>query len=88
MCDTTNINYTVNNACTDGICCLNVEFLSSSSEVQVEMIYTICTQMCRRIHSTGTDPAMAQPQNDQCGFDEDILDYIWEELIEWHDNMF
>jgi len=40
------------------------------------------------MHSTGTDPAMAQPDNDQGSFDEDFLDYIPEELIEQPDNSF
>jgi len=42
----------------------------------------------RRIHSTGTDPARAQPHNDQGSFDEDFLDYVPEELIEQPDNSF
>jgi len=40
----------------------------------------------QRIHSTGTDPAMAQPNNNQGSFDEDFLDYVPEELIEQPDN--
>jgi len=39
-----------------------------------------------RIHSTGMDPAMAQPHNNQGSFDEDFLDYIPEELIEQPNN--
>jgi hypothetical protein len=40
------------------------------------------------IHSTGTDPAMAQPHNDEGSIDEDFLDYLPEELIEQPDNCF
>jgi len=40
----------------------------------------------RRIHSTDTDPAMAQPHNDQGSFDEVFIDYVPEELIEQPDN--
>jgi hypothetical protein len=42
----------------------------------------------RMINSTGTDPVMAQPHNDQGCVDEDILDYIPEELIKQPDNSF
>jgi hypothetical protein len=40
------------------------------------------------MHSTGTDPAMAQPHNDQGSFDEDFFDYVQEELKEQPDNSF
>jgi hypothetical protein len=36
----------------------------------------------RRNNSTGMNPAMAQPQNNQGNVDGDFLDYILEELIE------
>jgi len=42
----------------------------------------------RRIHASGTDPAMAQPHNDQASIGEDFLDYVPEELIEQPDNSF
>jgi hypothetical protein len=42
----------------------------------------------RRIHSTGTDPVIAQPHNDQGSFDEDFLDYLPEELRYQPDNSF
>jgi len=38
------------------------------------------------IHSTGTDPAMAQLHNNQGSFDQNLLDYVTEELIEQPDN--
>jgi len=34
------------------------------------------------INSTGTDPAIAQPHNDQGSFDENFIDYVPEELKE------
>jgi len=36
----------------------------------------------QRIPHTGMDPAMAQCHNNQCSFDENILDYVPEMLIE------
>ena len=87
-CDTRNINHTVNNACTDVFHRLDADFRSSSPEVQAKKIDNIRSMIRRRIHSTGTDPAMAQPHNDQGSFDEDFLDYVPEELIEQPDNSF
>jgi hypothetical protein len=87
-CDTRNINHAVNNACTDVFRRLDADFRSSSPEVQAKKIDNIRSMIRRRIHSTGTDPAMAQPHNDQGSFDEDFLDYVPEELIEQPDNSF
>jgi hypothetical protein len=44
--------------------------------------------ICQKIHSTGTDPAMAQPFNNQGSIHEDFLDYVPEELIEQPNNSF
>jgi len=87
-CDTRNINHAVNNACTDVFRRLDADFRSSSPEVQAKRIDNIRSMICRRILSTGTDPAMAQPHNDQGSFDENLLDYIPEELIEQPNNSF
>jgi len=87
-CDTGNINRVVNNACTDLFRRLDADFRSSSPEVQAKKIDNIRSMIRRRIHSTGTDPVMAQPHNDQGSFDEDFLDYVPEELIEQPDNSF
>jgi Domain of unknown function (DUF6532) len=87
-CDTRNINHAVNNVCTDVFRRLDADFCSSSPEVQAKKIDNIRSMIRRRIHSTGTDPAMAQPHNDQGSFDEDFLDYVPEELIEQPDNSF
>ena len=76
----------VNNACTDVFHRLDTDFRSSSPEVQAKKIDNICCMICGRIHSTGTDPAMAQPRIDQGSFDEDFLAYVLEELIEQPDN--
>jgi len=38
------------------------------------------------IRSTGTDPRMAQPHNDQGSFDADCLDNVPEEESQQHDN--
>jgi len=45
-------------------------------------------QFTERIHSTGTDPAMVQPYNDQHSNDEGFLNSIPEEPIEQSDNCF
>ena len=87
-CDTRNINHAVNNACTDVFRRLDADFRSSSPEVQAKKIDNIRSMIRRRIHSTGTDPAMAQPHNDQGSFDEDFLDYVPEELIQLPNNSF
>jgi len=87
-CDTRNINHAVNNACTDIFRRLDADFCSSSPDVQAKKIDNIRRMIRRRIYSTGTDPAMAQPPNDQGSFDEDFLDYVPEELIEQPDNSF
>jgi len=86
--DTRNINYTVNNACTDVLYHLDVHFRSFSPAVKAKKIDNICSMIHQTIHSTGTDPVMAQPHNDQGSFDEDILDYVPEELIEQPNNSF
>jgi len=87
-CNTRNINHAVNNECTNGFCRLDGDFCSSSPDVQAKEIDNIRSMIRRRIDSTGTDPAMAQPHNDQGSFDEDFLDYVPEELIEQPDNSF
>lgn len=87
-CDTRNIDHAVNNACADVFRRLDADFRSSSPEVQAKKIDNIRSMIRRRIHSTGTDPAMAQPHNDQGSFDEDFLDYVPEELIEQPDDSF
>jgi len=87
-CDTRNIDHAVNNACTDVFHHLDVDWRSSSPEVQAKKIDTIHSMIRRRIHSTGTDPAMAHPHNNQGSFDDDFLDYLPEELIEQPDNSF
>jgi len=87
-CDTSNINHRVNNASTDIFHRLNADFCSSSAEVQAKTIEKICSISRRRIHSTGTEPAMAQSHNDEGSIDEDFLDYVPEELTEQADNSF
>jgi hypothetical protein len=81
-CNTRNINQGVNNACTDVFRGLDMDFRSSSPYVQPIKIDNIRSMIRQRIHSTGKDPAMAQPHNEQGSFDEDFLDYVPEELIE------
>ena len=87
-CDTRTINHDINNACTDVFCCLDAEFSSSSPEGQAKKIDNIHSIIRRRIHSTGTDPVMAQPHKVQGTSDEDFLDYIPQELMEQPDNSF
>jgi len=81
-CDTRNINHVVNNTCTDVYHHYDTDFHCSSPEIRAKTIDHIRIMICQRIHSTGTDPAMAQPHNDQRSIDEDFLDYVPEELIE------
>jgi len=88
MCDTRNIHHAVINGCTDVFRRLDTDFRSSSPEVQAKNIDNIRSMIRWRIHSTGTDPAMAQPHHDQGSFDEDFLDYVPEELIEQPDHSF
>ena len=87
-CDTRNINHAVKNACTDVFRHPDADFRSSSPEVQANKIDNICRMIHQRIHSTGTDPLMAQPHNDQGSIDEDFHDYVPEELMEQPDNSF
>ena len=88
MCDTSNIILAVDNACTDVMHRLDTDCSSSSPEVPAKQIDSICSMICRRIHSTGVDRAMAQPHNYQGSCYEDLLDYVPEELIEQPDNSF
>jgi len=87
-CHTRHINHTVNNACPDVFRRLDADFRSSSPEVHAKMIDNIRSMNHRRILSTSTDPAMAQPHNDRGSFHEGFLDYIPEGLIEQPDNSF
>jgi len=87
-CDTRNIHHMVNNACTDEFHHPNADFLLSLPQVQATKIDNISRMNLRGIHSTGTDPVMAQPHYDQGNCDEDYLHYILEELLEQPDNSF
>ena len=62
-CDTTNINHMLNNGCTDEICRLDLDLCSSLPCVHGEKVGNIRSMIHGRIHSTGMDPAMAQPHN-------------------------
>jgi len=86
--DTRNIDHAVNNACTVQCHRLDADFRSFSPEVQAKEIDIIRSMIRQRTHSAGTDPAMAQPYNDQGSFDKDFFDYVPEELIEQPDNSF
>jgi len=86
--DTRNINQAVNVSSTDVFRHLDADFHSPSQEIQVNEIDNLRSMICRRIHSTGTNPAMAQPDNDQGSFVEDFLNHIPEELIEQRNNSF
>jgi hypothetical protein len=63
QCGTRNINHAVNTAFEDVFHHLEADFCSSSQMVQAHTIGNIHSMICQMIHSTGTDPAMAQPQN-------------------------
>jgi len=58
-CDTRNINHAVDHACTDVFRPLDMDCHPSSPEVQAQKINSISSMIGRRIHKTGTDPAMA-----------------------------
>jgi len=87
-CDTWTINHTFINACTDVFRHLDIDFCSSSPQVQAKEIDNIRSMMCQSIHSTSTDPAMVQPYNNQGRNHVDFLDYVPEELIELPGNSF
>jgi len=87
-CNTTNIRHAVNDTCTNIFHCPDADFHSSSPEVWDKKIDNIRSMICRRIHSTVTERAMAQPHNDQGSFDEDFTDYVLEALIEKPDVRF
>jgi len=73
-CNTRNTNHAVNNTCRDVFRCLNMDFRSSSPEVQAKKIDNIRSIIRQRIYSTSTDPAMAQRHHNQGSFDENFLD--------------
>lgn len=70
------------NACRDVFHCLSVDFHSSTAEVQAEWIDIICSMIYRRIHSTGTDTAMAQSDNDEGSIENVFFVYILEGQVE------
>jgi len=86
MCNARYIHHAVNEGCTDVICHPDTDFCSSLPMVQANKIDNVCSTIVRTIHSTGTDPAIALPHNDQGSFDENFLDYGPEELIEQPNN--
>jgi len=63
-------------------------FLFFLTRCLCQKLDNIVSMIRRRFPSTGMDPAMAQPHNDQGSFDEDFLDYIPEELIKQPINSF
>jgi hypothetical protein len=63
-------------------------FGSSSPEVQTNNIDHFRSMICQWIPSTGTDPVIAQPHNDQGSINENFLDYVPETLVELPDNSF
>ena len=80
------MKHAVNNACTDVFCCCNADFYSSSPVVQATKIDNIPSKIRQRIHSTGMDPAMAQPHNNQGSFDENFPHNVLGKLIEQPNN--
>ena len=84
--DKLNCNHMVIIASQDRFCRLDQDFRTFSLKVQAKMIHNIHSMIHHVIHWTGTDPAMAQPHTDKGRYDENILDYLPEELIEQPDN--
>jgi len=87
-CNTRNISHAVNNPFTNGFHHLDANFHFSSPLVHSEAIDNILRIILWSIRSTGTDRAMAQPHNDQGGFDEGCLDSDPAELKEQPDISF
>jgi len=85
---TKNTNYAVNDVSTDVFRNHNMHCLSLPLKVEVKEVKNICSSIGPRIHSTGTDPAMAQPYNNLGSFNEDFFDFIPEKLIEQPNNSF
>ena len=84
--DSKNIYHSFNNASAHVFCRLEADFCSSLPKVQAKRIDHTCSMICQRIHSTGTDPAMAQPHTELGSVDENLNDSVPEELIEQPDN--
>jgi len=84
-CNTRNMHHAVNNACKDEFRHFDADFRSCSPEVNGWKIDNIRSMIIRRIHSTGMDPGIAQPHNDQGSFEKEFFHYIPEELIEQPD---
>lgn len=82
------INHVTINGCTDVIDPLDMDFHSSSPKVQATKMDIIHRMFRRRIHSTGTDPGMSKPHNEQRSFDWYFLNYNPEVLIEQPANPF
>jgi len=85
-CDTRNINHAVNDAYTDEFHRLDVEFCSSLPQFEAKKQDNIRCIICWMIYTSGTDPAMAQPHNDQGSSVQYYPNYILEVLIEQPDN--
>jgi len=79
-CDKRNINHTFDNAGRDVFRHLEINFRSLLPDVQAYTMDNLRSVICRRIHSTGTNPTIAQPHKDQGSVQENFLDYALEEL--------
>jgi hypothetical protein len=64
-CDTRIINHVEINQCGDVFHLLNVDFHSSSPEIQGDKTDNIRSMIHLRIHSTRTDPILAQPDDNR-----------------------
>jgi len=87
-CDTRNINHMVDTAWADEFHSLNIDFCTSSPEVEPKKIENIRSMICSRMNSTAMITTMAQPHNDKGTPDQDFLHHLLEELMEQPINSF
>jgi hypothetical protein len=86
MYDTRKIDQRVHNVYPDVFGRLAPDFYSSSPEVRSKIIHNICSTFSRSIHSTGADPVMAGPHDDQGSIVADVLDSVPEDQGQQPDN--
>jgi len=87
-CKRRNINHALNNACGNESRRLDANFLSAFLHVRAKKIHHIRSMIRGWIHSTCTNPVIAQPHNNQGSIYEDVLDSFSQKLIELPDTTF
>jgi hypothetical protein len=87
-CDTTDISYTLSNACIDVLCHPGANTHSSLPAVQARKICHIRCIIHRRIPSTSPDQQTTEHYTNQSCIQENFLDFIRAEQIERPDSSF